>query len=217
MADHQWFYIRDSMLGTTENVGPVSEEELFALARDGKLKKESLVSSHTRTNGAWHSLQQIPGLLKVMEQGEQVRTEERERQARAKEAEQQSRAAEQQRQAEVRQAESARQAEIASQQREVLRQQREQEKTVEKPAPRIRPSITDTSGGALVLVGIVIGGIGGAMLAESSPFGWILLGIANLFFLVGVIRIALFGVFHAIIWQNNRIIELLEELIRRQR
>jgi hypothetical protein len=80
MPDHQWLYQRSTLLGTTETVGPLAEEELIRLAKCGKLARETLLASPTRTNGQWLALTSIPGLLQTLERGEQDREADKERQ-----------------------------------------------------------------------------------------------------------------------------------------
>jgi hypothetical protein len=84
MAAHVWFYVAETMLGTTQNVGPIEEAALILLARQGKLKRETLVSSPSRTNGNWLQSKGIPGLLKEIESGERERAEAAAQAAQAK-------------------------------------------------------------------------------------------------------------------------------------
>ena len=93
MSGHVWSYVAETMLGTSENRGPIPEGELMALAKAGKLKRDTLVSSPTRTKDGWHSLSQIPAFLRMLEEGEQQRKAEKEQQAAARIAEQQAKRA----------------------------------------------------------------------------------------------------------------------------
>ncbi len=127
MPSHEWVYVRNTMLGTSETVGPVPEPELIDLVKQGKLKRDASLCSSTRTNGAWLQLQQIPGLLKALEMGELERQEERQRQVNEREAERLAREAERQRQVEVRRVEAQRQATEAEQVIAASRQRHEQE------------------------------------------------------------------------------------------
>jgi len=68
-----WFYIHSTLVGTTEQVGPVSQNELVKLARDGKIKRDTLVSCPSRATDKWYELAKVPGLLKALEAGEQER------------------------------------------------------------------------------------------------------------------------------------------------
>jgi PH (Pleckstrin Homology) domain-containing protein/uncharacterized protein DUF4339 len=82
----------EGMLGNSQTVGPISEAELVALAGQGKLKRETLVSSPTRTTAQWHQVAQIAGILKVLEEGERTRQaakveQERQRQEQLRAAE----------------------------------------------------------------------------------------------------------------------------------
>jgi len=79
MSVHEWIYVSDSAFGTTEEMGPVAETELLALIRLGRLKRETPVSSPSRTKGAYYQLQQIPALLKAFEQFEQEKKTEQQR------------------------------------------------------------------------------------------------------------------------------------------
>lgn len=69
-VSHVWTFQRNTLLGTTETIGPISEHELVSLAHQGKVTRDTLVSSVTRTKGGWHHAAQIAGLLKAMEEGE---------------------------------------------------------------------------------------------------------------------------------------------------
>lgn len=64
----------------------MAEGEFLALAMQGKLKRDSLVMSPTRTNGGWHLLPQIAGLAKALGDGEKSRHAEREAEAARKAA-----------------------------------------------------------------------------------------------------------------------------------
>lgn len=85
---HVWNYMRETMVGTTEDVGPISQAELLDLAKSGKLKRDTLVASPTQTQGRWHPVQQIPGLLKAVESGEQQRSADIQTAAAARQAQQ---------------------------------------------------------------------------------------------------------------------------------
>jgi len=90
MPDHQWYYFSDDFLGNSEMIGPIAESEFAALARSGKLALTTKVSSPTRTPSAWHELRQVPGLLKLLQEGESERKQAKEaaaaEQARRKQA-----------------------------------------------------------------------------------------------------------------------------------
>lgn len=88
------------MFGNVDEVGPIEETEILALAMQGKLKRDSLVRSPTRTNDNWFTLTQIAGLNKALEDGEKARQA-------AKEAETQKKAAAKQEAADVRAAQTA--------------------------------------------------------------------------------------------------------------
>lgn len=70
---HQWLYVKENFIGTTETVGPIPEAELTGLVKAGKLKRDTQIASPTRTKGQWCALSNIPGLLKLLEAGEQER------------------------------------------------------------------------------------------------------------------------------------------------
>ena len=70
---HQWFHRTAGMFGNVDEVGPIQETEIVALAMQGKLKRDSLVRSPTRTNNNWFTLTQIAGLNKALEDGEKAR------------------------------------------------------------------------------------------------------------------------------------------------
>ena len=97
---HQWFHRTAGMFGNVDEVGPIEETEIVALAMQGKLKRDSLVRSPTRTSNNWFTLTQIAGLNKALEDGERARQV-------AKEAETQKKAAARQEAADVRAAQSA--------------------------------------------------------------------------------------------------------------
>lgn len=97
---HQWFHRTAGMFGNVDEVGPVQETEIVALAMQGKLKRDSLVRSPTRTNNNWFTLTQIAGLNKALEDGEKARQA-------AKEAEAQKKAISKQEAADVRAAQTA--------------------------------------------------------------------------------------------------------------
>jgi hypothetical protein len=88
------------MFGNVDEVGPIEETEIVALTMQGKLKRDSLVRSPTRTSNNWFTLTQIAGLNKALEDGERARQV-------AKEAETQKKAAARQEAADVRAAQSA--------------------------------------------------------------------------------------------------------------
>lgn len=88
------------MLGSIEEVGPVLENEIVALAMQGKLKRDSLVRSPTRTGNNWFVVTQIAGLAKALDDGEKARQA-------AKDVEAQKRAVAKQEAAEARAAQSA--------------------------------------------------------------------------------------------------------------
>jgi hypothetical protein len=126
MTTQEWLYISESMLGVRETIGPIPERELLGLIHQGKLKRESLVSSPTRTSGNWCQIQQLPGLVAALEKGEAERELERQRKAQAKEAERQARAAERQAAAAAREAEAQRRAEASERDRALAAQRRMQ-------------------------------------------------------------------------------------------
>jgi hypothetical protein len=73
MPEHQWYYIRNGLLGTDDEIGPISEAEIIQLAKSGKIKPETPVRCETRNPGKWFVLKQIPGLLQQLEAGERER------------------------------------------------------------------------------------------------------------------------------------------------
>jgi len=73
MAEHEWLYIVDNFFGTTSTVGPIPETEILKLAKQGKVTLETKVASPTRTNGQWLLVSSIPGLVKIIESGQQER------------------------------------------------------------------------------------------------------------------------------------------------
>lgn len=96
MADHVWSYQAESLIGTTSEVGPITEPQLLEAARAGKLKPETLVTSPTRTKGGWVKVQQIAGLMQAIASGSQEREAAKEQAAKEKAANQQTAAAERQ-------------------------------------------------------------------------------------------------------------------------
>lgn len=83
---HEWFHRTSGMLGNVDEVGPLPESEILALAMQGKLKRDSLVRSPTRTNNAWFMLPQIAGLAKTLEDGEKARQAAKDADAKTKAA-----------------------------------------------------------------------------------------------------------------------------------
>lgn len=83
MSEHQWYHMSSDFLGNSQMVGPIPETEILSLIRNAKLAKSTQVMSPSRTTGAWHTLEQVPGLKKTFEQGEADR-----KQAKAQAAEQ---------------------------------------------------------------------------------------------------------------------------------
>jgi hypothetical protein len=81
VAEHQWYYRHESALGTVETIGPINETKLQALALEGTLRAATLLASPTRTAGKWALAQAIPGIVKLINQGEENRRAEREREA----------------------------------------------------------------------------------------------------------------------------------------
>lgn len=73
MSEHQWYYMSSDFLGSSQMVGPIPEAEILSLTRNAKLAKSAQVMSPSRTNGAWHTLEQVPGLKKTLEKGEAER------------------------------------------------------------------------------------------------------------------------------------------------
>ncbi len=96
---HEWYHRTAGILGGVKESGPLPESEMLAIAMQGKLKQDSLVMSPTRTNGGWHLVTQIAGLVKAMDDGDRARQAE-------KEAGAQRKAAARQEAAEVAQAQS---------------------------------------------------------------------------------------------------------------
>lgn len=84
--NHEWFHRTSGMFGIVDEVGPIPETEILALAMEGKLKRDSLVRSPTRTNNAWFLLPQIAGLAKALEDGEKSRQAVKDAQAQKKAA-----------------------------------------------------------------------------------------------------------------------------------
>src|SRR4051794_16012216 len=72
---HVWYYRRATLIGTDEEVGPIDQSELVGLAKAGKLKRENLVRSPSRTSNKWYEVTKIPGLLKALDEGERERAE----------------------------------------------------------------------------------------------------------------------------------------------
>src|SRR5690349_13769869 len=73
MPEHQWHYVRDGLLGTVDEIGPITEAEIIQLAKSGKIKRDTAVRCDTRNPGKWFALKQIPGLLQQLEAGERER------------------------------------------------------------------------------------------------------------------------------------------------
>lgn len=73
MTDHEWLYIVDNFFGTTSTVGPIPEAEILKLAKQGKITVDTKVASPTRTNGQWLLISSIPGIVKIIESGQQER------------------------------------------------------------------------------------------------------------------------------------------------
>jgi hypothetical protein len=73
MSEHVWSYQSESLIGTTSEVGPITETQILAAARAGKLKSETLVMSPTRTRGGWMQVKQIGGLMQAIAAGAQER------------------------------------------------------------------------------------------------------------------------------------------------
>jgi len=88
---HVWFYERMNVLGEEQDVGPLDQQELVSLARDGKLKRETKVRSPTRTGNQWYEVSKIPGLLKALEEGERERANAQKQRDEAKAMAQQAR------------------------------------------------------------------------------------------------------------------------------
>lgn len=78
MSEHSWYYRSDPIVGDAESLGPFRESELIGLAGDGKLKRDTLIASQTRTSGKWIATKQVPQLLLAIETGENERQQRRE-------------------------------------------------------------------------------------------------------------------------------------------
>lgn len=116
MSEHIWSYQSESLLGTTSEVGPVTEAQIIAVARAGKLKAETLVMSPTRTRGGWMQVKQIGGLMQAIAAGAEERRSAKEQADKERAAAQQVAAA--QRQVDASNRQVASQAEAAARDRE---------------------------------------------------------------------------------------------------
>ncbi|MEX2175469.1 MAG: PH domain-containing protein [Pirellulaceae bacterium] len=88
MAEHVWYYVADTMLGSTEHIGPISETDFSDRLRLGKIKLDTLVTSPSRLKGAWYRVDQVPGLRAIFEQGDGERQAEKKREAEKRAAQQ---------------------------------------------------------------------------------------------------------------------------------
>lgn len=77
MAGSQWYYMKSTMLGE-EETGPISDKELLQLARDGKIKPQTAISSPTKTKG-WVQASAVSALVKAYQEGMQHREEAKQR------------------------------------------------------------------------------------------------------------------------------------------
>ena len=80
MTAHQWTYMKKGMIEDTQ-IGPIEEKQFLTEVRSGEISLDTLVLSDTRTKGKWYKLSQIPGCVKIHEEGVNER-EEVKRQAR---------------------------------------------------------------------------------------------------------------------------------------
>jgi|GEM_PF-6160551 len=52
-AQHVWYYVEQSLIGTEKEKGPIDEEQLMQLARKNLLRLKTRLRSPTRTDDQW--------------------------------------------------------------------------------------------------------------------------------------------------------------------
>lgn len=83
MDQHQWFYLAHR---TNDPIGPITENDILELARQGKLQMDSRVASPSRTQNNWIEVRDIPGLVEAINQGESERIQAQNERLQQKEA-----------------------------------------------------------------------------------------------------------------------------------
>jgi hypothetical protein len=150
-VQHQWSYILTGLI-SDETVGPINESQLLDALRQGKLTRETMIGSPTRTKGQWVQVRQVPGCLQALQAGEMEREELKKAEKAKRDAERAKRDAER---AELsRQKEEARQlvehSRLAEQQRQ--REEQERQRALVTAQPQYAPPAVAYSAPAQTLV-----------------------------------------------------------------
>ncbi len=83
MSEHVWYFLKESFAGESQE-GPLTEPQFVQLVKKGHIKKSTKICSPTRTKGQWTTVEQVPSIAALIEQGKQERAEQKTAQAASK-------------------------------------------------------------------------------------------------------------------------------------
>lgn len=72
----QWYWMKSGMIGDSQE-GPVTDRQLMELARQGKVKPETQISSPQKTKGQWIPASRIAALVKAYDDARQEEENQR--------------------------------------------------------------------------------------------------------------------------------------------
>ena len=76
MSEHVWYFLKESFGGESQE-GPLTEPQFVQLVKKGHLKKHTKICSPTRTKGQWATVEQVPSINALIDQGKQERAQEK--------------------------------------------------------------------------------------------------------------------------------------------
>lgn len=74
---HMWYYTKSGFMGSESQEGPISEQALMQLARDGGIRIDTSICSPTRTGGEWIVAQQLAKLAALINEGNAARAQKK--------------------------------------------------------------------------------------------------------------------------------------------
>lgn len=76
---HVWFFQKSTLMNVVDE-GPFTDQQMYQLAKEGKLTLKTAIRSPTRTKNQWISLKQVPALVVAINEGgaEAAATKQRE-------------------------------------------------------------------------------------------------------------------------------------------
>jgi hypothetical protein len=63
-----WYFVKTGFFGWDKTIGPIDENELRTQIKKGSVNPETMVSSTSKTHGAWKKMKEIRVAIKYWEE-----------------------------------------------------------------------------------------------------------------------------------------------------